>query len=545
MRKFYLFLLLSVCFFQFNNNLIAQSNEHAVITEVNHDCGELGAIWVTLINPDNVLQYFWEHGPENLHIFDLEAGVYTFVIITIDGCREEYVTEILEVGKCNVVGNLTIIDECTMLINIQVTFDGVQIEENALDIVWSDGSNAGLSREVSRLSTKNYCVEITAAGGGEKCCLYQECFKVERNRDCKPDQRGKEIIVNEFSENTVKGPQYAEFLVLGNNECEETYDLRGHIIDDNNGLLIEANSFVTPFTTEGVGISPGYLFFTNHDNWAKVPNGSLILVLQAKTASDSNFPPLDPYDSDGDFVYVLTADDAELFGGMTSTWNDLESHMDYIGALSVPNWEKIQLKSEADGMQVRYPDGTYCHGVSRGTTAFADSTSFTLHITEESADTEHCQFFDVDYEDKNHFSCQSAQDSVQTPGKPNSDENAAMIAALIECKSELQNITDSGEEVINPEEILQRNSPQDELRVYPNPFSDRISIDFKAETTGTATIKILLLSGQESMSLKTDCRQGENSFSFKLENSNPSTLYILELTYPSGKKNYRRIVRMY
>ena len=36
--------------------------------------------------------------------------------------------------------------------------------------------------------------------------------------------------------------QFVEILVLGNGECGETFDLRGFIVDDNNGLLIPGNT---------------------------------------------------------------------------------------------------------------------------------------------------------------------------------------------------------------------------------------------------------------------------------------------------------------
>ena len=79
------------------------------------------------------------------------------------------------------------------------------------------------------------------------------------------------IVINEVSQGSGGAKEYVEFVVTGPNlvYCTDTppcMDLRGYIIDDNNGYL---NG--TP--TTGVGIAAGACRFSNDPFWSCVPAG--------------------------------------------------------------------------------------------------------------------------------------------------------------------------------------------------------------------------------------------------------------------------------
>lgn len=544
MRKFYLFLLLSVCFFQFNNNLIAQSNEHANVVEINHICEKYGMIEVELLNEEGIQNYYWEHGSTDLILTELEPGIYVFVVEKKSGCIVKLEVEIMEVERCDF--RTTVIDDrkCTVTVIIEAQINGIPVAPNALDITWNDGGH-GLVRTFRKDKNYEYCVEIVPAGGNEKCCHFEDCFKVEGDKRC---HQRKEIIVNEFSTNSDGKKQYVELLIVGDGECEGYFDMRGYHLDDNNGFLIPANQFVTPNTMNNIGANSGYLTFNFHENWEKVPNGSLVLIVDGRGDEDRNIPEIDPYDSNGDNVYVLYAYDFELLSGKIGNFDADITETNYSGVFDIPYWEKVKINTDADGMQVRYPDGEYCHGISRGQTPFAElDNDFELWITPESEGKGNCRFVKEDELLKEHFICNEPIEDFQSPGKANSEENAALIAGLLDCEeSQNLNSTSGGEEVTEGRNNSNKNYDGDsDLQVYPNPFRETVNIEFTVEKGGPATVVIYTPSGQVSHSFVLDCLIGKNSHRLQFGENKLSGLHILSLTYPSGRKEYVKVVQTF
>ena len=68
-----------------------------------------------------------------------------------------------------------------------------------------------------------------------------------------------------------------ELFVYGDGTCEATTDLRGYIIDDNNGQLIPGQD-TTLTNGDSLNVDPGFIRFTDDPNWAAVPNGSIISI---------------------------------------------------------------------------------------------------------------------------------------------------------------------------------------------------------------------------------------------------------------------------
>ncbi len=77
------------------------------------------------------------------------------------------------------------------------------------------------------------------------------------------------LIINEVSQGT-GAQEYVELLVVGTPTCSDIpcLDLRGYIIDDNNGQFE---------TGSGTGIAQGAVRFSQDDFWSCIPIGTSII----------------------------------------------------------------------------------------------------------------------------------------------------------------------------------------------------------------------------------------------------------------------------
>jgi len=118
---------------------------------------------------------------------------------------------------------------------------------------------------------------------------------------CALANRGKaQLVLNEVSQGPTGGSkEYFEFVVVGTRTCtDSTADLRGWIIDDNNGWVQSG---------AGTGIAAGAIRFANNPAWARVPYGSVILVYNEQDKNPRITAPDDPTDANQDYTYILPA----------------------------------------------------------------------------------------------------------------------------------------------------------------------------------------------------------------------------------------------
>ncbi len=105
-----------------------------------------------------------------------------------------------------------------------------------------------------------------------------------------------QLVLNEFSQGSSGSKEYIELVVTGTKTCtDSTADLRGWIIDDQNGW----------YSGLGTGISSGHFRFALIDNWAKIPYGSIILLYNSSDKNESILLPDDPTDANKDHVYIV------------------------------------------------------------------------------------------------------------------------------------------------------------------------------------------------------------------------------------------------
>ena len=527
-------------FLHFNTPCHA-STPFAYLVEITHVCnGVCGSVEFALNGDPDSYTYYWTHGPATLRLDCLEPGTYTLVVIDMFGCVETYEVEILLLGDCTMTYQiLPTFNPCYAMIVIEVFSGGNPLPESSLNVEWSDGDPSGLTRIVSLEYPNTYCVHITPVGGGAAgpCCDLEECIPIISNPKCSRTNR-REVIVNELNKPENMEEQFVELLVIGDGECGNSFDLRGFIIDDNNGYLIPGNDFLTSNNTDNIGIDPGYLMFSDDSTWTAVPNGSLIIIHPGQAMGGrSTIPPDDPYDADQDGVYVLQAGDQELLWARSGTWNDFVQSYDYGGYIVPASWGIVQPSPYADGMQIRYPDASFSHGVSLGETPFSGENEFSLWVTDDGSMTYNIRFTGTDYLDKNHFTWGDEVPEIQSPGLSNSVENAAFISQLHDCPGERSTKN------VSPPPNNNKTS-KDNFEVYPNPFNDEIQLKFNSQMEGEAKVVIYSPSGQMMFHETLACPEGRNSLLLKTGEALGPGVFVLQFTFPSGEQENERIVKI-
>ena len=197
------------------------------------------------------------------------------------------------------------------------------------------------------------------------------------------------LIINEFNSTLDTGsvssrPEYIELLVVGcpgrgtyvGNDPDilgpdpSTVDLRGWIIDDDNGDFS---------ATGAVSVTQGHIRFADNPAWENVPVGSIILIYNTAGYTDDmgiTIPPVpdDPTDESGNLVYVLGINATDLGGNhLLEFCADLPSTTDraYQGVCTgnytptdINSWQYIALRNDGDGYQTREPNADFFHGIS-------------------------------------------------------------------------------------------------------------------------------------------------------------------------------------
>jgi len=512
-------------------------SQYAELSYLQHVCqGQLGAATFELTGDPSQYTYHWlPNGEETLGLVDLEPGSYTFVVQNAYGCVEEYRVDILELSSCQIYSSVEPLDGdfCFNVISISVVdgATGIPLDENSLNIQWSDGVVGGLVRivPVNGDFTSFLSVMISSNGGGN-CCTVSDQFLIPGNPNCK---KKKLLVVNELNKPPNGVGQFVELLVVGDGECNTTMDVRGFFVDDNNGLLIPGNELITANNNQVIGVNHGALLFSQHRQWEDVSTGSLIVIYDEQNHPPKNMPALDPSDANQDGVYILNASDENYLLGKTGNWNSLTTSEDYTGVFEMPSWEKVRITDNADGMQTRNPDGTYCHGISSGVSTFSANNNFPLWIGNTSTTNCNCQLVGIDYLLKEEFSCLSIDNISSSPGLPNTPENETLILQLTDCFGNIRDNAIGGNRLLLKEVMT----------TYPNPFEEVFTIEFISAFSGEGKIKIKDISGKELIQHKIKCEKGKNENTVTLDKNIAPGVFILSLELPSGQEKHARIIK--
>ena len=239
------------------------------------------------------------------------------------------------------------------------------------------------------------------------------------------------LIINEWSNGPAGSQEYYEFVVAG--QCGELVDIRGYILDDNNG------TFTTPASYSGTasGIAPGHFRFAFVAQWASIPVGSLILIYNANDPN-TDLPADDPTDANNDSLYVVPHNNALfercLSMPMATTPDSLYTPCTYtVSPLS--GWGALSLRNSGDAIQVRQPDGTYYQGVSYGGSEISGGPN-NLKLFTGSGSAMAGWFSNGDFFDISNWTSGTANVTNQTPGLANNALNQAWLLEMRDSQTE-------------------------------------------------------------------------------------------------------------
>jgi gliding motility-associated-like protein len=229
----------------------------------------------------------------------------------------------------------------------------------------------------------------------------------------------QQLFINEVSQGTSGAKEYVEFVVVGNATCQTpvpTIDLRGVVIDDNNGLFA---------TGSGTGIASGAVRFANNVFWSAIPQGTLIVVYNN---SDVNplLPPNDASMTDNNCRLVLPANSSLLEGQSISPTTSVTTYPATASWVAGSgSWSQLGMANSNDSFQIRSSNTatTASHAVSWGNNTLNNQIYFS---------TIGGGVFSMMNTTNNLPALQAnwTVGSLETPGAANNTANAAWISSM-------------------------------------------------------------------------------------------------------------------
>lgn len=234
-------------------------------------------------------------------------------------------------------------------------------------------------------------------------------------------QAHAQLIINELSQGPSGTKEYVELLVIGNPTCaSSTVDLRGWIIDDNNGWHASGS---------GTGIAPGHVRFANIPQWANVKIGTLILIYNdadVSTATAALTP--DETDANADCRYILPISSTTLEKNTTDPNTTSSS---YAGATysTTGTWTPLGMANGGDAFHTVSPTNLNAPYFSIG---WGNNTALTnVYYSGAQGGNVIYMANSVNNDPFNSANYTEALASTsETPGAPNNVANAAWISSL-------------------------------------------------------------------------------------------------------------------
>jgi large repetitive protein len=238
------------------------------------------------------------------------------------------------------------------------------------------------------------------------------------------------LIINEVSQGESGNMEFIEFVVVDTAavyDCGDTspptIDIRGWIIDDNNGYHSPANE----------GIAGGAVRFSNDAFWSAVPLGTIILVYNQGDISPS-IPADDISLSDGNCHIVVPVNNTSLFESNSTTPGDVACS--YPGGVWTAGgtWNNIVLRNGGDCARILDLAGcevfSVCWGDNSQNTQiyFSGSASNTVYYFNDTDPTSQVNWSSGCSDNETVLDATTCGSNDQTPGSPNNALNEAYIA---------------------------------------------------------------------------------------------------------------------
>jgi len=235
-----------------------------------------------------------------------------------------------------------------------------------------------------------------------------------------------QLMLNEVSQGSGRYREYIELVVTGKRTCtDSTADLRGWIIDDQNGW----------YGARQKGISPGHFRFAAVKSWEKVPFGSIILLYNGKDKNKSISIPDDPTDADNNLVYVVPHNSPVMETHNRPVSPSSPTYVYPVSGYNTPlinEWQqRMSFNNVQDAIVLVKPTqkGKAFFSLAYGLTIATPFQKPTILLPRSLASSEVCRLMNGEPQKPESWSI-AAVPLMETPGMPNSPENGAWIAAL-------------------------------------------------------------------------------------------------------------------
>ena len=227
--------------------------------------------------------------------------------------------------------------------------------------------------------------------------------------------------MNEVSQGLSGGKEYVEFVVVPNNSCQYCLDLRGWIIDDNNG-------YFSGGPNSGAGIAIGAIRFRDVPFWSCIPIGTLITIYN-DADPNPQVGAIDTLSNDSNCNLVIPIS-SNLFERHSSNPNNTSSAYSNTGWTIGGNWWSIGMSNSNDSFLTIDPSNfpNITHGVSWG-----NNNQNNIIYFNGSASGKVFSFMNTISDDpfnQLNWSSDLCSNGNETPGVPNGINNSAFISQL-------------------------------------------------------------------------------------------------------------------
>lgn len=241
------------------------------------------------------------------------------------------------------------------------------------------------------------------------------------------------LRINEVSQGPSGSKEYVELVVVGNTltDCAsqpQCLDLRGWILDDNNGYFSNGN-------LTGTGLANGAIRFANNAFWQCINAGTIILIYN-DLDQNAAVPANDQSVTDGNCKLIFPVS-SNLFERHESAPSNTSSLYASTGWISGGAWGPISMANGDDSFQIYAPNNTTVpvHGVSWGNNnsnnfIYFNGAAGGMVFSATNTVSENLSF------QANWTSMPVA--SGQTPGVGNSTQNSAYLGSMnLNCSAPL------------------------------------------------------------------------------------------------------------
>lgn len=517
--------------------------QFAEVGQVWYACnGELGAAQILILEGTEDDYFFvWPHdGTESLYNDQLAPGEYLFYIENKFGCKEEIIVEIQEVSGCTSKPEVTFNrKKCVYEVFLFMTnSEGDPLPEPLPIVNWNYNNLVGNPIQVTIPANQNsleLCYDFELLGtDGAACCSDSRCFTINRDdqeKFCEAPNTCK-LVINEVVKDDDKS--FVEFIVVGEDDkaCQNGCDVRGAIIDDNNGGLVKDDLPLDELYSRS--IDKGYVVLSQEDSWGSVPLGSRIVIY--KDSKNESWDE-DPTDVDNDNEYYVWIKNATYINGFTTGFGGEMATYEYQGFPSSAKWDFIKYDTGFDGLQTNTVSSDKKHSIATGNAEIVQlhgNETVPLPYSFSTDERLSIRLLNGNYNLSTSYEVTTGA-GVYTPGAGNTLGNTGFIQILEGCSDKLPE---------NGKYFRPVTSVPNSLWVSPNPFGSESVAHARFPKERLIVFELMTSSGLVLYQKTTESVDG--NFSLDLGQvlfSKPAGVYYLKAKAESGVSEITKVVK--